>query len=197
MQLLALEPAWQGFEATWVTLDSPDARSLLAGRRVVVGFGPTNRSLLNLVRNLRLAWRVVGDHDPQAILSTGAGLAVAFLAPDADELPAELRGVEYQVDLTAGLPRVIERAGGAAHLRRCGHAYTNPFLVPQVAWFLHVHAQQVDLDPDAQRPAVVFHVKHVSSARGRALAWAKRGRTELARAGTWIVTGDCDPPGRR
>jgi len=80
VQLLALEPAWRGFEATWVTLDSPDARSLLAGRRVVVGFGPTNRSLLNLVRNLRLAWRVVGDHDPEAILSTGAGLAVAFLA---------------------------------------------------------------------------------------------------------------------
>ncbi len=80
VQLLALEPAWGEFDATWVTLDSPDARSLLAGRRVVVGFGPTNRSILNLVRNLRLAWRLVGDHDPQAILSTGAGLAVAFLA---------------------------------------------------------------------------------------------------------------------
>lgn len=80
LQLLALEPACHGFETTWVTLDGPDAKSLLAGRRVVVGFGPTNRSLLNLVRNLRLAWGVIGDHDPQAILSTGAGLAVAFLA---------------------------------------------------------------------------------------------------------------------
>ena len=60
-----------------------------------------------------------------------------------------------------------------------------------------LHSREVGLDPDAARPAVVFHVMHTRSARGRAPAWAKRGRTELARAGTWIVTGDCELRERR
>lgn len=76
--MLALEPAWRDLEVTWVTLAGADVDSLLAGRRIVRGYGPTNRSLLNLARNLRLAWRVIGERDPDAILSTGAGLAVAF-----------------------------------------------------------------------------------------------------------------------
>jgi hypothetical protein len=119
--------------------------------------------------------------------------AAAFALQDLHDVPDQLRGVEYQADLADGLPRVVEKAGGAERLRACGHAYTNPFLVPQVAWHLGVHSQQVDLDPDEERPAVVFHVKHVRSARGRAPEWAKRGRTELAREGTWIVTADCQP----
>jgi hypothetical protein len=55
-----------------------------------------------------------------------------------------------------------------------------------------VHSKEVDLEPDQERPAVVFHVMHTRGARGRAPAWAERGRTELARGGTWIVTGDCE-----
>ncbi len=80
VQMLALEPAWRGFDPTWVVLQGADTDSLLAGHRVIKGNGPTNRSPGSLVRNLLLAWRVVGQHDPEAILSTGAGLAVAFFA---------------------------------------------------------------------------------------------------------------------
>ena len=120
---------------------------------------------------------------------------VAFGIQDVDELDDQVHSVDYQATNTDALPRVIDAAGGAAFLRECGHAYTNPFLVPQVAWYLGIHSQQVDLEPDEERPAVVFHVKHVFSARGRAPAWAERGRTELARGGTWIVTGDCDRAG--
>jgi hypothetical protein len=29
-------------------------------------------------------------------------------------------------------------------------------------------------------------------ARGRAPAWERRGRNELAREGSWIVTADCE-----
>lgn len=76
--MLALEPAWRGAERTWVTLPGADVAYLLAGEDVVVGHGPTNRSLVNLLRNLRLAWRVVRARRPDAILSTGAGLAVPF-----------------------------------------------------------------------------------------------------------------------
>ena len=78
LQLVALRGAWEGFSRVWVTFDKSDAKSLLTDEQVVHAFGPTNRNLTNLVRNLRLAWRVVRALKPQVILTTGAGVAVPF-----------------------------------------------------------------------------------------------------------------------
>lgn len=78
LQMRALRPAWGAHAATWVTLPGADVGRLLADEEVIIGHGPTNRSLGKLVRNLRLAWRVVRDVRPDAILSTGAALAVPF-----------------------------------------------------------------------------------------------------------------------
>ena len=77
-QMLALEHAWADLERTWVTLPAPDVEHLLEGEEVITAHGPTNRSIVNLVRNLPLAWRVVRRRDPDVILSTGAALAVPF-----------------------------------------------------------------------------------------------------------------------
>ena len=78
LQLLALLPAWQGLDRVWVTFDKSDVRSLLGDEQVVYAYGPTNRSIKNLIRNLWLAWRVIGRVRPRVILSTGAGVAVPF-----------------------------------------------------------------------------------------------------------------------
>jgi UDP-N-acetylglucosamine:LPS N-acetylglucosamine transferase len=78
LQLVALKDAWAPFSRVWVTFDKSDARSLLAGERVIHAYGPTNRSIPNLVRNLGLAWRVVRTTRPKALLTTGAGVAVPF-----------------------------------------------------------------------------------------------------------------------
>ena len=78
LELLSLEPAYVDREATWVTLAGADVEHLLAGRNVLVAHGPTNRSLVKLVRNLPIAWSAVRRHDPDVIVSTGAGLAVPF-----------------------------------------------------------------------------------------------------------------------
>lgn len=77
-QMLALEPAWSEAEITWVTLRSRDVDHLLEGRDVIYGYGPTNRSVRNLLRNLVVAWQTLRRRRPDAILSTGAGLAVPF-----------------------------------------------------------------------------------------------------------------------
>jgi UDP-N-acetylglucosamine:LPS N-acetylglucosamine transferase len=61
-----------------VTHRRDDAVSLLAEEQVVYAHGPTTRSVTNLVRNLLLAWRVVGRVKPQVVLTTGAGIAVPF-----------------------------------------------------------------------------------------------------------------------
>jgi beta-1,4-N-acetylglucosaminyltransferase len=76
--MLSLEPAWRDLETTWITLPAADVDHLLAGRRTILAFGPTNRSLRNLVRNLALAVRVIRRERPDVILSTGAALAVPF-----------------------------------------------------------------------------------------------------------------------
>ena len=77
-QMLALEPAWKQFECSWATLPGADVDTLLAGRDVTKGHGPTNRSALNGIRNFFVAWRVIRRQRPDLLLSTGAGLAVPF-----------------------------------------------------------------------------------------------------------------------
>jgi beta-1,4-N-acetylglucosaminyltransferase len=76
--MLSLEAAWRDCERTWVTLAAADVEHLLRGEDVVTAHGPTNRSLVNLLRNLPLAWRVLRARKPDVILSTGAALVVPF-----------------------------------------------------------------------------------------------------------------------
>lgn len=78
LQMLELRPAWERYDRLWVVFDKPDTRSLLAGERTIHAHGPTNRNVPNLLRNLRLAWRVLDEQRPAAILTTGAGVAVPF-----------------------------------------------------------------------------------------------------------------------
>jgi beta-1,4-N-acetylglucosaminyltransferase len=78
LQMLELRDAWSGFERVWVTFDKSDARSLLREERVVHAHSPTNRNVPNLLRNMRLAMRVLREERPSAILTTGAGVAVPF-----------------------------------------------------------------------------------------------------------------------
>jgi UDP-N-acetylglucosamine:LPS N-acetylglucosamine transferase len=78
LQLGALADAWAGLSHAWVTFDKSDARSLLAGDRVYYAYGPTNRSIPNFLRNLPLAWGLLGYLRPRVIVTTGAGVAVPF-----------------------------------------------------------------------------------------------------------------------
>ena len=78
LQMQELHEAWEPFQRVWVTFDKSDTRSLLREERVVHAFGPTNRNIPNLLRNLRLAVRVLREERPAAILTTGAGVAVPF-----------------------------------------------------------------------------------------------------------------------
>ena len=106
LQLVGLREAFGGLERVWVTFDKPDARSLLAGERVVHAFGPTNRNIPNLLRNLRLARRVLRrPSGPRAIVSTGAGVAVPFA----------------WIGAPAGVPRRLRRERDP-HRRRCRSA---------------------------------------------------------------------------
>ncbi len=77
-QMLALKPAWESFDTSWVTLAGSDVEHILRNQDVVLAHGPTNRSLRKLARNVLLAARVLLRERPDAILSTGAAIAVPF-----------------------------------------------------------------------------------------------------------------------
>jgi UDP-N-acetylglucosamine:LPS N-acetylglucosamine transferase len=78
LQLVALRDSWEPFSRVWVTFDKSDARSLLSGEHVVYAYGPTNRSIRNLLRNLWIACRVLARVRPKVLVTTGAGVAVPF-----------------------------------------------------------------------------------------------------------------------
>jgi beta-1,4-N-acetylglucosaminyltransferase len=78
LQLNALASAWSSHSRAWVSFDKPDVRALLADEDVVFAFGPTNRSIANLLRNARLAVKVLRARRPAVIVTTGAGVAVPF-----------------------------------------------------------------------------------------------------------------------
>lgn len=78
-QLSALRGAWEGLTTAWVTGNTSDARSLLRSERVYYGFGPAERSIVNFVRNLRLARRLIRDLNPSVVVSTGAAMSVPFI----------------------------------------------------------------------------------------------------------------------
>jgi UDP-N-acetylglucosamine:LPS N-acetylglucosamine transferase len=61
-----------------VTFRTPDAQVVLAGERVVFAYHPTNRNLPNLVRNSRLAVKLLLRVRPAVMVTTGAGVAVPF-----------------------------------------------------------------------------------------------------------------------
>lgn len=76
--LLSLEPAWRGFERTWVTTPASDVEQVLRGERYDLAHGPTNRSFTKLIRNFPAAFSILRRRKPDVIVSTGAALAIPF-----------------------------------------------------------------------------------------------------------------------
>lgn len=86
-QLLALEPWYRSRIRSWVTFETPDARSLLDGESVIWAHYPTTRNIPNLIRNAVLAFRVLRRRSVDVVVTTGAGVALPFVAF------ARLRGI--------------------------------------------------------------------------------------------------------
>ena len=88
--LQKLKPFWGKHECCWVTFKTPSTQNILeaSNKKVYWAYGPTNRNIPNLMRNLGLAWQVINQESPDLILSTGAGVAVPFI------ILAKLKGIK-------------------------------------------------------------------------------------------------------
>ena len=76
--LYMLKPFWQEQERFWVTFDKKDARSILEGEQFYPCYYPTNRNLINLIKNTWLAFKILRKERPDLIVSSGAAVAVPF-----------------------------------------------------------------------------------------------------------------------
>ena len=77
--LQALEDYWQTCDRVWVTFRSATTELALAEESVYWAWGPTNRNVVNLLRNLKLAFSILLRERPDIVLTTGAGVAVPFI----------------------------------------------------------------------------------------------------------------------
>jgi UDP-N-acetylglucosamine:LPS N-acetylglucosamine transferase len=78
LELLQIADLWPPQRRHWVTFHTTDAVPLLAGERTTWAHYPTNRNVVNLIRNFVLALRVVRRSRIQAVVTTGAGVSVPF-----------------------------------------------------------------------------------------------------------------------
>lgn len=77
--LQQLHPFWETYDRCWVTFQTAQTEAALSQETVVWAFGPTNRNVPNLFRNLFLAWKLISKNKPDLVLTTGAGVAVPFI----------------------------------------------------------------------------------------------------------------------
>jgi hypothetical protein len=134
-----------GFSGNTRYLVMPAALLCLAAG---VGVGWLARALLGP--------RAVAGGAPAVALAAVVGLA--FAAPAADRVPADVDAITSQARVNDSLAGVVARAGGPGRLRACGQIFTGPFQVPVVAWNMRMHTAQVSsLTPS--RPGVLFRVR--------------------------------------
>lgn len=76
--LYMLKEFWQKRERFWVTFNKKDANTLLKEEKKYYCYYPTNRNIINLIRNTFLAIKVLKKEKPNLIISSGAAVAVPF-----------------------------------------------------------------------------------------------------------------------
>lgn len=76
--LYMLKLFWKNKNRFWVTFDKEDAKSLLENEKVYPCYYPTNRSIKALIKNLKVAYKVLKKEKPDLIISSGAAVAVPF-----------------------------------------------------------------------------------------------------------------------
>lgn len=78
-QLYSLKDYWGRLSHVWVTFDGANTQAILENETYYWAYSPTNRNMLNLFRNVFLAFKVLRKESPDLVISTGAGVAVPFI----------------------------------------------------------------------------------------------------------------------
>lgn len=77
-QLFMISRAWEESDRFWVSVNTPDVRSLLRRERLFFAHFPESRNIVNAVRNFFFAVKVLRKEKPSVVISCGAGIAPPF-----------------------------------------------------------------------------------------------------------------------
>lgn len=176
--------AMLGLSVLWV---------LVVGLMTSGGFSGNQRYLIIPVAlTIVLAAAAVGrvaQRLPAKLVPVAAPLAaVVMAAPSFGAATRTWDHVAYQESMTRELPAAIAAAGGASRIRDCGPVATGRYLVPQAAWYLHLHHRQVS---QYSRPrGTVLNVRTTSGPR-----WSPPGGRisprPIAETSSWRVHQVC------
>jgi hypothetical protein len=115
---------------------------------------------VDVVRGARARWgaRVAGA---AAILIAAA--SAPFVAADVSALAHQWNLVHEEADFYGpNLRAAIAKAGGEDAIKSCGAVFTGPFQVQAMAWYLHMHGDQLQIFPFGPGTAVAPRYSRLS-----------------------------------
>ena len=131
---------------------------------------------------VRAAARRYGWRAGAALTLVIAAAFLPFVAHGHDRLAVDWRLMDQEARLYRSLPQAIAVAGGREHIAACGPVYAGPFDVQALAWYLHLHGNQIEIFPFPPGTVITGHL--------RALAEDPRfpvtGRTP-----NWVIRSTC------
>jgi UDP-N-acetylglucosamine:LPS N-acetylglucosamine transferase len=77
-QLYQLKKFWSRYNRFWVSFPGRDTCYYLKNEKVYLGYYPESRHILNAIRNLFLAIKILTKERPDFLISCGAGIAPPF-----------------------------------------------------------------------------------------------------------------------
>ncbi len=117
-----------------------------------------------------------------ALVVAASVFAFPHVRADARQLRGDALMVADEARFYGSVPEAISAAGGAEGLKACGPIYTGAFQTQTVAWYLHLHETDVDIEPAPPGVAIAPIFEPLSrDARFPVIA-----RTER-----WVVGASC------
>jgi UDP-N-acetylglucosamine transferase subunit ALG13 len=124
-QLAQLESRIAGLETDrlWITFDAPQSRSLLRDRPVTFIPSIEERDVIGVLRGAVFADRLFRKKDISAVISTGSGVALAFLpVAAAHRIPAHYIESAARVGPPSLTGRLLQHVPGVRRYRQYPHA---------------------------------------------------------------------------
>jgi hypothetical protein len=135
---------------------------------------------VELVRGARRRWGVLAAVAVAAVVIAGS---VSYVSDDYSALREDLDLVDKEADFYGpNLRAVIAKAGGEERIKSCGQVFSGPFQVPSVAWYLHLHANEVGIFPFG--PGTTL-------AQGGSRLSVDPRYPEITKTARWIVGSSC------
>ncbi len=132
------------------------------------------------MRGARRRWGVLAA---VAAAAVAIALSVPYLSDASSALREDWDLLAKEADFYGpNLRAVIAKAGGEEQIKSCGRVFSGRFQVPSVAWYLHLHTDEVGIFPFGPGTTV---------AQGGGRLSVDPRYPEITKTSRWIVGSSC------